>query len=167
MERLNSEALKKIDSIVEAHKDVRGAVMVMLHDVQNELGYIPFEAVEKISEATGESAAEVFGVVNFYAQFTVEPKGKHVINVCLGTACYVKGSQALIDVASEITGAPINGTSPDGLFSIDATRCVGACGLAPVCIIDGRVVGACTKEIIREEIQSIVDAEMSQKGKLS
>lgn len=167
MDRLNSESVRKIDSIVEAHKDVRGAVMVMLHEVQDAFGYIPFEAIEKISEVSGESVAEVFGVVNFYAQFTTEPKGKHVINVCLGTACYVKGSQALIEEASELTGAPINGTSEDGLFSIDATRCVGACGLAPVCMIDGRVVGACTKEIIREEIQSIVDAEMSQKGKLS
>ena len=164
MERLNSESIKKIDAIVESHKDVRGAVMVMLHEVQNSFGYIPFEAIEKISEATGESAAEVFGVVNFYAQFTTEPKGKHVINVCLGTACYVKGSQALIEAASEITGAPINGTSPDGLFSIDATRCVGACGLAPVCIIDGRVIGASTKAVIEGEIQAIIDAE---KGKLS
>ena len=164
MERLNSESIKKIDAIVESHKDIRGAVMVMLHEVQNAFGYIPFEAIEKISEATGESAAEVFGVVNFYAQFTTEPKGKHVINVCLGTACYVKGSQALIEAASELTGASINGTSPDGLFSIDATRCVGACGLAPVCIIDGRVIGASTKEVIKGEIQAIMDAE---KGKLS
>ena len=164
MERLNSESIKKIDAIVESHKDLRGSVMVMLHEVQSAFGYIPFEAIEKISEATGESAAEVFGVVNFYAQFTTEPKGKHVINVCLGTACYVKGSQHLIDEASVLTGAPVNGTSEDGLFSIDATRCVGACGLAPVCQIDGRVIGACTKEIIRDEIQAIIDAE---KGKLS
>ncbi|MBO4235045.1 MAG: NAD(P)H-dependent oxidoreductase subunit E [Firmicutes bacterium] len=167
MERLTSESIKKINEIVEAHKDLRGPVMVMLHEVQDAFGYIPFEAIEKISEASGESVAEVFGVVNFYAQFTTEPKGKHVINVCLGTACYVKGSQTLIDEASEITGAPINGTSEDGLFSIDATRCVGACGLAPVCIIDGRVIGASTKEIIREEVKAIIDAEMSQKGKLS
>ena len=167
MDRLNSESIKKIKEIVEAHKDLRGPVMVMLHEVQDAFGYIPFEAIEKISEASGESVAEVFGVVNFYAQFTTEPKGKHIINVCLGTACYVKGSQALIEEASEITGAPINGTSEDGLFSIDATRCVGACGLAPVCIIDGRVIGASTKEILREEVKAIIDAEMSQKGKLS
>ena len=167
MERLNKDSLNKISEIVEAHKDLRGPVMVMLHEVQDAFGYIPFEAIEKISEVSGESVAEVFGVVNFYAQFTTEPKGKHVINVCLGTACYVKGSQHLIDEASELTGAPINGTSEDGLFSIDATRCVGACGLAPVCQIDGRVIGACTKEIIRDEIQEIIKQEMSQKGKLS
>ena len=167
MDRLNSESMRKIDAIVEAHRELRGPVMVMLHEVQDAFGYIPFEAIEKISEVSGESVAEVFGVVNFYAQFTTEPKGKHVINVCLGTACYVKGSQHLIEEASELTSAPINGTSEDGLFSIDATRCVGACGLAPVCMIDGRVVGACTKEIIREEIEKIIQDEMSQKGKLS
>ena len=100
------------------------------HEVQNELGYIPFEAMEKIAEATGSSAAEVYGVVMFYAQFTTEPKGKHVINVCLGTACYVKGAQQLIDRVEKLTGAKVNRTSEDGLFSLDATRCLGACGLA-------------------------------------
>ena len=79
MERLNNESIKKINEIVEAHKDLRGPVMVMLHEVQDAFGYIPFEAIEKISEASGESVAEVFGVVNFYAQFTTEPKGKHII----------------------------------------------------------------------------------------
>lgn len=159
MERLNDESVKKIDEIVGNNKDVRGPVMVMLHEVQDAIGYIPFEAIEKISEASGVSVAEVFGVVNFYAQFTTEPKGRHVINVCLGTACYVKGSQELIEEAAQITGAPINGTSEDGLFSIDATRCLGACGLAPVCVIDGRVVGACTKEIISAEINNILKEE--------
>ena len=87
MEKLNGEALRKIDEIVARHKDQAGPCIEMLHEVQNELGYIPFEAMEKIAEATGSSPAEVYGVVMFYAQFTTEPKGKHVINVCLGTAC--------------------------------------------------------------------------------
>lgn len=160
MEKLNPAALAKIDAIVEAHKDQPGPIIVMLHDVQNELGYVPFEAMEKIAEACGSSVAEVYGVVMFYAQFTTEPKGKHVINVCLGTACYVKGAQKLIDQAVEVTGAPINGTSKDGLFSLDATRCLGACGLAPVAVVDGRTIGAATtgnkllnelKKIIAEE----------------
>ncbi len=160
MEKLNPAALAKIDAIVEAHKDQPGPTIVMLHDVQNELGYVPFEAMEKIADACGSSVAEVYGVVMFYAQFTTEPKGKHVINVCLGTACYVKGAQKLIDQAVEVTGAPINGTSKDGLFSLDATRCLGACGLAPVAVVDGRTIGAATtgnkllnelKKIIAEE----------------
>ena len=159
MEKLNGVALKKIDDIVEQHKNEPGPVIVMLHEVQDELGYIPFEAMTKISEATGVSPAEVFGVVNFYAQFTTVPKGKHVINVCLGTACYVKGSQSLIDAVSELIGVEVNGTSEDGMFSLDATRCLGACGLAPVCVIDGRTIGACTKEKLAHEIKLIQDQE--------
>ena len=128
MEKLNCDALRKIDEIVAKHKDQAGPCIEMLHEVQNELGYVPFEAMEKIAEATGSSPAEVYGVVMFYAQFTTEPKGKHVINVCLGTACYVKGAQKLIDRVEKLTGAAVNKTSPDGLFSLDATRCLGACG---------------------------------------
>jgi NADH:ubiquinone oxidoreductase subunit E len=159
MEKLNKDALDKIDAIVAKHKDQPGPVIVMLHDVQDELGYIPFEAMMKIAEATGTSPAEVYGVVCFYAQFTTQPKGRHVVNVCLGTACYVKGSQALIDEAMKMTGAKINETSPDGMFSLDATRCLGACGLAPVCVIDGQVHGNCTIAVVDEEINKIRDQE--------
>jgi NADH:ubiquinone oxidoreductase subunit E len=153
--RLNAEALKTIDEVVARHQNDKGPVIVMLHEVQDSLGYIPFEAMEKISKATGASVAEVYGVVNFYAQFTTQPKGKHVVNVCLGTACYVKGSQALIDKAMELTGAQVNKTSEDGNFSLDATRCLGACGLAPVCVVDGRVIGQCTPARVEEEIAKI------------
>jgi len=126
---------------------------------QDSLGYVPFEAMEKIAEATGTSVAEVYGVVCFYAQFTTSPKGKHVINICLGTACYVKGAQALIDETMALTGTQINSTSEDGIFSLDATRCLGACGLAPVCVIDGKVFGNCTKETVTAEINRIKAAE--------
>jgi len=159
MIKLNADALAKIDKIVEAHKGEPGPTIVMLHDVQDQIGYIPHEALEKIAAATGTSVAEVFGVVNFYAQFTTEPKGKHIINVCLGTACYVKGSQTLVDRAAELTGAQINKTSADGMFSLDATRCLGACGLAPVVVIDGRVVGSCTPAKLTQEIEAIKKAE--------
>jgi NADH:ubiquinone oxidoreductase subunit E len=115
--------------------------------------------MEKIAEATGTSVAEVYGVVCFYAQFTTSPKGKHVINICLGTACYVKGAQALIDETMDLTGTEINSTSADGIFSLDATRCLGACGLAPVCVIDGKVFGNCTKETVTAEINRIKAAE--------
>lgn len=160
MEKLNCDALRKIDEIVAKHKDQAGPCIEMLHEVQNELGYVPFEAMEKIAEATGSSPAEVYGVVMFYAQFTTEPKGKHVINVCLGTACYVKGAQKLIDRVEKLTGAAVNKTSPDGLFSLDATRCLGACGLAPVCIIDGKYFGnALVDSEFTNEIRRIVREE--------
>ncbi|MDR1795316.1 MAG: NAD(P)H-dependent oxidoreductase subunit E [Erysipelotrichaceae bacterium] len=141
MEGLNAASKKKIAMAVAAHKDEKGPVKLMLHDIQHELGYIPFEAMEAISEATGVSVAEVYGVVTFYTQFTTQPKGKHIINICMGTACYVNGSQMLLDRILELTKAPVNGTSEDGLFSLDATRCLGACGLAPVAIVDGKVYG--------------------------
>jgi len=139
--KLNAESLKKIDEIVAKHKGKMGPVKLMLHEVQRELGYIPFEAMEKIAEASNVSVAEVYGVVTFYAQFTTEPKGEHVINVCLGTACYVKGAQTILDTVCDLTGAQVNRTSEDGKFSIDATRCLGACGLAPVMVVDGEVFG--------------------------
>ena len=91
--------------------------------------------------------------MTFYSQFSTEPKGKHVISVCLGTACYVNGSQTILDLLVEMTGAPVNGTSQDGVFSIDATRCVGACGLAPVVSVDGTVFG-CTKQL--EDLKMLV-----------
>lgn len=130
MGKLNEQSVQVIDRIVDRHRGRLGPVKLMLHDVQKELGYIPFEAMEKIAAASGVSAAEVYGVVTFYTQFTTEPKGKHVINVCMGTACYVKGSADLLQRICDLTGTKVNQTSADGLFSLDATRCLGACGLA-------------------------------------
>lgn len=141
MENLSPKYLEIIDEIVKRHSDRPGPVKLMLHDVQHDLGYIPLEAMMKISAATGSSVAEVYGVVTFYSNFTLAPKGEHVINVCMGTACYVKGSQDLLEKIQKLTNSPVNGTSDDGLFSLDATRCLGACGLAPVCVIDGVVIG--------------------------
>lgn len=165
MEKLNAESMRKIIEIVEKHKEEPGPIKLMLHEIQHDLGYIPFEAMDEIAIATKTSVAEVYGVVTFYAQFTTEPKGKHIINVCMGTACYVKGAQNLVNSVIDMTGAKVNGTSPDGLFSLDATRCLGACGLAPVVIIDGKVYGnADSSKIISELIQSILISERVPKG---
>lgn len=160
MEKLNAISQQKIDEIIACHMHRPGPVKLMLHDVQHELGYIPFEAMEKIAQATNTSVAEVYGVVTFYAQFTVEPKGKHIINVCMGTACYVKGAQNLVNDVISMTGASVNGTSDNGLFSLDATRCLGACGLAPVVIIDGKVYGNTDSSAIKNLIQTILDSEI-------
>lgn len=159
MERLSANALAKIDEICEKHRAKLGPTKLMLHDVQHELGYIPFAAMEKIAVACNSSVAEVYGVVTFYSQFTTEPKGKHIINVCLGTACYVKGAQAIIDEIVKLTGAKVNGTSDDGLFSLDATRCLGACGLAPVVVIDGKVYGNANENtIVYDTINELVNS---------
>jgi len=153
MKKLNQASLDKIEEIVMSHKDKKGPIKLMLHDIQNEMGYIPFEAMHRIAEVTGEPVSKVYGVVTFYSQFTTAPKGKHIISVCLGTACYVNGSQTILDLLVEMTGAPVNGTSANGLFSIDATRCVGACGLAPVVSVDGTVFG-CKKQL--DELKFLV-----------
>ena len=107
MKKLKQEYLDKIDEIVAKHKDEKGPMKLMLHEIQNELGYIPFEAMEKISETIGVPVSKVYGVVTFYSQFTTEPKGKHVIAVCLGTACYVNGSQTILDLLCEMTGCEV------------------------------------------------------------
>ena len=153
---LNGETLAKIDRIVDAHRGELGPVKLMLHDVQHELGYIPFEAMEKIAEAAGVSVAEVFGVVTFYTQFTTEPKGKHVINVCLGTACYVKGSEGVLRELERVLGieADTNPTA-DGLFSLGSLRCVGACGLAPVMLVDDKVYGKITPAAAVKVVEEI------------
>ena len=141
MEKLNKKSIQKISKIVDCYRGERGPVKLMLHDVQEELGYIPFEAIEEIAKATDTPVSEVYGVVTFYTQFTTEPKGKHIISVCMGTACYVIGAQEILDHIVALTEAPVNGTSEDGVFSVDATRCIGACGLAPVVTVDGKVYG--------------------------
>ena len=161
--KLNDHSLKLIDEIVEKHKDEKGPVVVMLHDVQKALGYVPIEAMEKIGNGCGVSAANVYGVVTFYTQFTTEPKGKHVINVCMGTACYVKGSQNIVNQMIDMTNAKLNGTSDDGLFSLDATRCLGACGLAPVVVIDEQVYGnANQSDVVYDTVKALVREERRQ-----
>lgn len=153
MAKLNGDALGKIDEIVARHRNQAGPCIEMLHEVQNELGYIPFEAMEKIAAATGTSVAEVYGVVMFYSQFTTEPKGKHVINVCLGTACYVKGAQQVIDKFSEILGIKAGQTTEDGLFTLDALRCIGACGIAPAVSVNGKVYPKVTVDLVPKIIE--------------
>ena len=152
MERLNAAALADIDNIVARHIDQPGPTIEILHEVQDQLGYVPFEAMQKISEATGTSVAEVYGIVMFYSQFTTEPKGKHVINVCLGTACYVRGADNLLEEFKRVLNIEVGETTPDGKFSLDCLRCVGACGLAPVATIDDKVYGRLNPSDIRRII---------------
>lgn len=131
-------ALKEyIDSVREAH----GILMQALHKAQEIFGYLPIEVQKFISYELDIPLAEVYGVATFYTQFSTEPKGKHKIGVCLGTACYVKGSQQVLDRLSKELNVKIGETTPDNLFTLEATRCLGCCGLAPVIMIDGDVYG--------------------------
>lgn len=139
MAHLSENAVTLINAICDRYLDEKTPLMMILSDIQKEFGYIPLEVQEIVSERTGISVAEIYGVVTFYSFFSLQPKGKYVIGCCLGTACYVKGAQQVIDKFSEILGIAPGETTEDGLFTIDALRCIGACGIAPAVSINGKV----------------------------
>ena len=139
MSHLSESAVAKINEICDRYLDEKTPLMMILSDIQKEYGYIPLEVQEIVSQKTGLSVAEIYGVVTFYSFFSLKPKGKYIIGCCLGTACYVKGAQQIIDKFSEILGIKPGETSTDGLFTIDALRCIGACGIAPAVSINGKV----------------------------
>ena len=139
MAKLQPEAVKLITEICQRYKDEPTPTMMILEDIQNEFGYIPLEVQELVSELTGVPVSEIYGVVTFYSFFSMNPKGKYVIGVCLGTACYVKGSQLVLDKFSELLGIKAGQTSEDGLFTLDVLRCIGACAIAPAVSINGKV----------------------------
>ena len=136
---ISENGVKTINEICDRYVDEKTPLMMILSDIQNEYGYIPLEVQELVSEKTGISVAEIYGVVTFYSFFSLKPKGKYVVGCCLGTACYVKGAQQVIDKFSELLGIKAGETSEDGLFTLDALRCIGACGIAPAVQINGTV----------------------------
>ena len=136
---LNSAAVAQIKEICGRYKDEKTPLMMILSDIQNEYGYIPLEVQEIVSKQTGISVAEIYGVVTFYSFFSLTPKGRFVIGCCLGTACYVKGAQQVIDKFSEELKIKPGETTDDGMFTLDALRCIGACGIAPAVTINGTV----------------------------
>ncbi len=139
MGKLSPAAEAQIKEICARYKEEKTPLMMILSDIQNEYGYIPLDVQELVSAETGISVAEIYGVVTFYSFFSLTPKGKYVIGCCLGTACYVKGAQNVIDKFSEILKIKPGETSEDGLFTLDALRCIGACGIAPAVSINGKV----------------------------
>lgn len=139
MAHLQAHAVKQITEIVERYKNEETPLMMILEAIQSEYGYIPLEVQELVSKLTGIPVAEIYGVVTFYSFFSLTPKGKYVIGVCLGTACYVKGGQLVMDKFQEQLGIKVGETTADGLFTLDALRCIGACGIAPAISINGKV----------------------------
>ncbi|MFA5152813.1 MAG: NAD(P)H-dependent oxidoreductase subunit E, partial [Clostridia bacterium] len=122
-------------------KDTKGALIPVLHEAQEIYGYLPLSVQEIVANALGLPLSEVYGVVTFYTQFSLYPKGQYKIQVCLGTACYVKGSSSILDELKKQLGIEVGQCTKDGKFSLDACRCVGACGLAPVMMINEDVYG--------------------------
>lgn len=137
-------AFDELAKFIEDNKEDKGAMMPILQFAQNLFGCVSLEVQEFISKKTGASVAEIYGIATFYAQFTLEPKGENVISVCQGTACYVKGGALILDEVKKILGIEAGQTTPDGKFSIQDTRCLGCCGLAPVMTINSDVYGRLT-----------------------
>ena len=132
---------EQLDAVIANLKGTPGALMPVLQQAQEIYGYLPIEVQRMIAIKMDVSIEEVYGVSTFYSQFVLNPKGEVAIAVCLGTACYVKGSGDIIDKITEILGLPAGSTTPDGKYSLEATRCIGACGLAPVLTINNEVYG--------------------------
>lgn len=137
----HKDGLAEAREIINKFKGMDGALIPVLHGLQNAYGYLPEDILQLVSMELNIPMTEIYGVASFYSFFSLEPKGKNVIRVCLGTACYVKGAQGLIDKISEELNVQVGKTTEDGLFTLEATRCLGACGLAPVLMIGDRVYG--------------------------
>ena len=141
-----AEKAAKLAEIIAAHKDQPGALIPILQKAQDVYGYLPIEVQTRIAEGLDISLEKVYEVVTFYAQFSLNPKGEYNFSVCLGTACYVKGSGDILEKIKEILSVEVDGCTPDGKFSLEATRCIGACGLAPVFTINEDVYGRVTAD---------------------
>ncbi|MDE6597206.1 MAG: NADH-quinone oxidoreductase subunit NuoE [Clostridia bacterium] len=150
------EQMAQLLSCINAHRNEPGALMPVLHEAQNIYGYLPAEVQTVIAEELEIPLAEVYGVATFYSQFSLTPKGKHQISVCLGTACYVKGSDKILEAIERELRISCGECTPDKKFSIESCRCVGACGLAPVMIVDGEVYGKLTAA----DVPTILDKYM-------
>lgn len=147
------EQKAQLMEVIAKHKGQQGATIPVLHEAQDIYGYLPIEVQEMISDGLGVPLAEIYGIVTFYTQFSLNPKGRYQIGVCLGTACYVKGSGDILEKIKSILEIDVGECSADGKFSLDATRCVGACGLAPVVTINDDVYGRLTVDEIAGILQ--------------
>ena len=143
---------------IDEHADTRGALMTVLQKAQEIFGYLPREVQSLVAQKMDVSIEEVYGVATFYSQFALTPKGRHKISVCLGTACYVKGSQQIIDRISKRLGIGPDECTPDGNFSLEACRCNGACGLAPVLTVGDDVYGRLTEKDVDGILDKYADA---------
>ena len=155
------ELREKLTAIIESKKDQPGALIPVLHEAQKLYGYLPEDVLKEIAKGLNMPLAEVYGVATFYSQFSLEKKGKYRINVCLGTACYVKGSNDIMNRFREELSLDIGECTEDGLFSLEACRCVGACGLAPVVMVNDEVYGRMTVD----DVDRILNEYREKEGK--
>ncbi len=153
------EVDEKVVKIANKYKTVDGGIISALHEIQDEYGYIP-EAVQKyLSRELNIPLSEIYGIITFYSRFSLMPKGKYNVQVCMGTACYVKGAEAVLKEFREKLGVHEGETTEDGKFSLEAVRCIGACGLAPAIVVNSEVYGKVTPEKVAEIVEKYKNIE--------
>lgn len=152
--KLTDSQKQKIEEICASFNNDPGELINVLHKTQGVFGYLPEEVQREIAKNLGIPVAKVYGVVTFYSFFTMTPKGKHAISVCMGTACYVRGAEKVVDEVKKQLKINVGEVTPDGKFSLDCLRCVGACGLAPVMLIGDKVYG----RVDPKEVKAILDS---------
>ena len=157
--KMKKDVREKIIEICDRFNNNPGELINVLHATQDFLGYLPAEAQELIAERLHIPTAKVYGVVSFYAFFTMTPKGKYPISVCLGTACYVRGAEKILDAFKKELNLEVGQTTPDGLFSLTCLRCVGACGLAPVAMVGDKVYGRLSPADVKNIVKEYKDKE--------
>ena len=157
---IKKETKDKIVEICNKFNNNPGELINVLHQTQDFLGFLPAEAQEIIAGQLGIPTAKVYGVVSFYSFFTMTPQGKYPISVCLGTACYVRGAEKVLDEFKSQLGINVGETDAQGLFSLNALRCVGACGLAPVALVDGKVFG----RLVPSDVKNIIEEYKSKEA---
>jgi len=151
--QISQKTRTKIEEICKSFDNNQGELINVLHKTQDYLGYLPAEAQEVIAQELEIPTAKVYGVVSFYSFFTMIPKGRYPVSICMGTACYVRGAERILDEFKHLLGLNVGETGADGLFSLASLRCVGACGLAPVVLVGEKVYG----RLASEDVKSIVE----------
>ena len=148
----------RLMEVIAKYKGTKGATMPVMQQAQEIYGYLPEEVQIMIAEGLGITLSEVYGVASFYTQFSLNPKGQYTVSICLGTACYVKGAGDILARVEKVLGIKAGEVTPDGLFSVDATRCLGCCGLAPVMVINEEVYGRLTPDDVDGILHKYMEA---------
>ncbi|MBB6216160.1 NADH-quinone oxidoreductase subunit E/NADP-reducing hydrogenase subunit HndA [Anaerosolibacter carboniphilus] len=156
-EDLPEEKFNELETFIDNLETTKGALIEILHKAQDIFGYLPRDVQLYIARKLGIPGAEVFGVVSFYSYFTTKPRGKHTLSICMGTACFVRGADKVIEKFKEKLGVESNEITEDGLFTLRDVRCIGACGLAPVVTVDDKVYG----RVKEEDLDDIIKAYRS------
>lgn len=150
--KLSADKIEELKAVCKSFNNDKGELINVLHQAQGIFGYLPAEVQEIVAKELKVSVAQVYGVVSFYSFFTMLPKGQHPISICLGTACYVRGAEKIIEEFKRVLNISVGETTPDGKFSLSCLRCVGACGLAPVALIGDKVYGRLSPDRVKEII---------------